>query len=111
MRRGGTGGRAAAGIQREQLFLLRQPDDGEEVAADARTARLDDVHDGRGRDRGIDRVPAFLEHLESSLRAERLTSRHGAKAREHFGPGLWQPTAGAVAADGSEIPWENHGRR
>ena len=74
------GGRPAAAVQRHQFLFFRQPRDDEHIAADSRAAGFDDVHDGRGRHCGVDRVTAIFQYLQTSLRPQRLAGRHDSVA-------------------------------
>ena len=71
-RRRQAGRRPAAGVEAVERAGLRVVDDGEQIAADAVRLRLDQAHDGVGRDGGVDRVAASLEDLHAGLRRERL---------------------------------------
>ena len=55
--------------------LLGQPDEGEEVAPDARRHRLDHVEGGCGRDGCVDGVAARHHHPKPRHRSQRLASR------------------------------------
>jgi hypothetical protein len=48
------------------------PNDGESVAAETASRRLDNRKDHRSRDGGIDRVSALQQHAKPGLRSQRL---------------------------------------
>ena len=62
----------AARVHPVELVLLRQVDDGEEVAADAVRGGLHQPLGGIGGDRGVHRAPAALEDLRRGLRRQGL---------------------------------------
>jgi hypothetical protein len=73
----------AARVEAAKLLHLRVVDEREHVAADAGHRRFDHREDGGGGDRGIDRIAAFLHHLQSRRGCERLARGNDAVAREH----------------------------
>ena len=58
------------------MQLASPPDLREEIAADPGVARLGDAEHRRGRERGVDRVPAALERPHAGTRRERMARRH-----------------------------------
>ena len=76
--------RATAGVEAVKLPRLGVPHDGKQVAADAAAHRLHHAEHGVGRDRGVDRVAAALEHLDAGLRGERVAGGdHAAGCHHH----------------------------
>src|SRR5438093_1891721 len=69
-------------------------------AADAARKWLDDAHHERGRDRGVDGVPAVVQHLDARLRGEVMLRRDHAATRDGFGLGV-VPLAADVGAQGT----------
>ncbi len=98
-----SGGRAAAAVQSHQLLLLRQPRDHEDIAADSRTARFNDVHDGRRRHRRVDGIAAVFQYLQTCLRGQRLAGSHHSISRQDLGARLRQPAARAITAGRGEF--------
>ena len=80
-RRRQASGRAAAGVEPMKGSCPGFIYDRKQIAADAVRLRLDQAHDGVGRNRRINRVAAALEDLYSSLRRERLTGGDDAVLR------------------------------
>ena len=58
----------------------------EEIAPDAIRYGLHQAESGIRRDRGVDRVPATLENVETDLGGERDARTNHAVTREHFRP-------------------------
>src|SRR6202041_2747543 len=60
----------------------------EKIATYAIDVRLNDAHDGVGRDGGIDGVPAFFAAVSSGLGGGKLRGWDDAELRDHHGPAL-----------------------
>ena len=71
---GELGGRASGAVQADQLPV--PPELSEEVAADARVARLGNTEHRCSRERGIDGVAAALERSDAGTRRERMARGH-----------------------------------
>ena len=89
--------RFAARIERIDLVLFGDVDDGEEIAAWPDIHRLDDAQDGGRRDRGIDRVTALSQDVEAGFCGEWLAGGHHAVSREDLRAMLRNPALRAVA--------------
>ncbi len=72
-RRAPGGGRAAGGVEADELRAV--PKDGEEVAAEAVPGRFHDGQSDRRRDCGVDGIAALGQHREPGLRCQRLGRR------------------------------------
>ncbi len=66
-------GRAAAGVEAEELLVFLAPENGEEVAAGPAAHRLDKAEHGIGRNDRVDRIAAGLENVD----ARHARQRHG----------------------------------
>ena len=73
--------RLPARVQRVKLLVLRDIDDGEEIAGDPDVHRLHQIQRRRGCDRGVNRVAALHEDAKSHLGRQRLARRPGDVAR------------------------------
>jgi len=80
-------GRSAGGVEAIEPLGLRVVDDGQQVAANAVHARLDDGENGGGGDRGIDGVAAILQHFQAGGRRQRLARGDHAVAANRGRPG------------------------
>ena len=94
-----SGRRLPARVQGVELVLLRDVNDGEQVAGDADVHRFDEVEHRSGRDRGIDRVAASLQDVEPHLGGKRLARRHHAIPRHDFRASLREPAGRSIAGD------------
>ena len=68
--------RGALRAEDERPVTLHRPDEGREVAAGAVEVRLDDLQRESGRDGGVERVPALLEHGHPGCRREPVRRGH-----------------------------------
>ena len=80
--------RPAGGVEAVDLLRLGVIDDGEQVAADAAHHRRHQTHGGVGRDRGVDRIAAALQHGGTGARRDRMLRRDDPVLRDHHGAGL-----------------------
>jgi len=93
--------RLSAGIQGVELVLLRDVDDGEQVAANSDVHRLDQTqHRGSGHG-GIDGVAASLQDVQARLCGQRLARGHHTVAAHDFGSMLREPPFRPIALDGA----------
>ena len=97
--------RLSARIERIQLLLCGDVDDGEEIASRPDVHRLDDAEHGSRRNGGVDRVAAAPQHVDARLDRERLAARDHAVARHHLRAALRQPALGAIAGNGAAPGW------
>ena len=65
-------GVAMAGVESDELLVLRRPENGEQISADSCHVGFHDVEDRRRGHRGINRVAASEENLQSGPTRERL---------------------------------------
>ena len=85
------GRRPARGGEGVELLLLRHPDDGEQVPADAGVVLGGDVEHGAGGHRGVDGVAALAQDVEPGLRRQRVAGGDDAVAGDYLRAPLAEP--------------------
>ena len=84
---GRTGRCDALAAEHAHLVAVGGVEDRRHLAAGTVQVRLDDLEHEAGRDRGVERVPASLEHRHPALRREPVRGRDHPEGAAELGPG------------------------